>query len=482
MSSLWLPLGAACTTGIFSLAAQRKLLARPVSFAAHVLALLAGIWFFNVFLLFTARPVASSLLAIATLALLFSVNQAKLIALREPLIPADVHLLVQVIKYPHLYLPFLPIKAMVLGFVAVGLVIGVLFFLETPGAFLRSTGFICCSASFVLLLPVLLTALKAGRLKTIRRFILKVFPPSSDAAHDMYVNGLWASGINHFAWAGEVKERNPSFLANCEQRPSESSFPKSLEQTLTELKNTPINALPHITIIQAESFYNMCKYADEPLKSSLQGFLPNWHTLQAVDRAFDPPPHAYGAYTMRAEFTMLTGLPPHVLGPWAFNPYLLASRVKLWSLAPCLKKLGYKTIVLHPYHKDFFGRDKAIPNLGFDEFYDISALSHLPTFGKYTSDIALADEITSILEHATGPVFCFAITMEAHGPWLAGRLTQKQITDLLPGIDVEKLPLNMQLYLCHLKNMDTMLGMLARYEGKRKNRVWAYGDHAPGGI
>jgi hypothetical protein len=68
-----------------------------------------------------------------------------------------------------------------------------------------------------------------------------------------------------------------------------------------------------------------------------------------------------------------------------------------------------------------------------------------------------------MLEEMAGaerPLFCFAVTMEAHGPWLEGRLTQEEIARTLQGVDAGLFSPEMRLYLCHLRHMDGLFGML----------------------
>jgi phosphoglycerol transferase MdoB-like AlkP superfamily enzyme len=108
----------------------------------------------------------------------------------------------------------------------------------------------------------------------------------------------------------------------------------------------------------------------------------------------------------------------------------------------------------------------------------------METFGPHVSDAALGRRIVAELEGARRPVFCLAITMEAHGPWLRGRLTEDEITQTLDGVDRTLFSGEMQLYLCHLRHMDELFGMLrglgTSAGAERRIEAWVYGDHAPG--
>ena len=473
---------AACAAGYVLL---QRLAARGarLPLRADALAAVFGLYAAGLFLLLTARPFMTALLALALLGLLLVLNRAKEKALHEPLVPADAYLLRQVFKYPHLYFPFLPMKGIAAGLALVVLALAVLLYLDTPLPAIRTPGATAALLCGTFALPAVLILMWKGRLPSVADTILSAFPPATDVAGDAGRNGPMAVLANHPAWTGAWERQGPDFLRNPDIRPEASRFPESMERMLAELETTPPDKRPHIVLIQAESFCDIRKYVDEPLKSALKDFLPNWDKLKAEGRAFDPPENAYGAYTMRTEFAMLTGLHAEDLGPWAFNPYLLAARRSLWSLAKEFRMKGYNTLCTHPYHKDFFRRDHVMLNLGFQRFLGIDELDHLEKFGPYTSDKALGNKIlheTTAAESSGRPLFCFAITMEAHGPWLGDRLTEKEMTTALADIDPWPCTPTLRMYLCHLRHMDEMLGLLAKKTTGRDIRVYTYGDHAPG--
>ena len=456
--------------------------------AGHILAILFGLYTACLFLLLTARPIMAALCALSLLTLLLTLNRAKEKALREPLIPADAYLLPLVFRYPHLYFPFLPIRVITASLAILALAFATLLLLEKPLPLIRTVNAAASLICAVLLFPAIIFLLRAGFFPTISARLLSIFPCSSDAARDAAHNGLMAPLLNHFVWAAAFTRSQPDFLRTPHIRPTASSFPESMEQTLADMENTPPDQLPHIILIQAESFCDIRKHVDEPLKNALTGFLPNWDDLKTLGRAFDPPENAYGAYTMRTEFAMLTGLHAGDLGPWAYNPYILAAKHPLWSLARHLEARGYNTLCVHPYHKDFFSREKIIPNLGFQRFLGLEELDYLKKFGPYTSDFALSNMVTTELtasEQSGRPLFCFIITMEAHGPWLPGRLTEEAMRDTLPELTADMCEQSLRMYLCHLRHMDMMFKIVAEENTKterkeRERKVWAYGDHMPG--
>lgn len=176
---------------------------------------------------------------------------------------------------------------------------------------------------------------------------------------------------------------------------------------------------------------------------------------------------AEGAYTMRAEFGFLTAIPLDTIGFDVFDPYIPARAYAEASIARRMKAAGRKTVFLHPYDRRFFARDELMPELGFDRFVDQSAFSPSDRFGPYVGDAAVAEAILKEVEAAREPLFLFAVTIENHGPWGAGRLT---------GVDDPAAQ-----YARHLENSDRMIGRIAEALRARPSggTLCLYGDHAP---
>jgi phosphoglycerol transferase MdoB-like AlkP superfamily enzyme len=459
-----------------------------MSRGGDVVALLAGMQVGCCFLLLTARPLLSLACTLSLLLLLARLNLVKEKTLREPLILADARLLPQGFRHPSLYLPFLPIRILLAGFAGFVALCVVLLHLENPIAWRGNSPLLafCLITAFLPLAVAVL--LRLGRLSPLARFLLHVCPVSHDAAADAVRCGALAAALMHPVQAGRMEygdlRDTADFLREHTLRPVSSRFAPAFERMLRATASTHPAARSHVVLVQAESFCDIRKHLSGAQREALRDFLPDWDRLRQSGQALSTPENAFGAYSMRTEFSMLTGLQPETLSPWALNPYLLASRRPLWSLAWFFRDLGYEALCIHPYHKRFFGRDKVMPNLGFQRFLSIEELGEMERFGPYVSDAALGRRILEELEEARRPVFCFAVTMEAHGPWLEGRLTEQEIAETLHDVDVDLFSPEMRRYLCHLRHMDALFEMLldAREEGRcgRDVEVWAYGDHAPG--
>lgn len=451
--------------------------------AGVAIAGLVGLQMCALFLLLTARPVMSALLCFSLQGLLYFLNVVKIAVLREPLVLADAWLLGQVFAYPAMYFPFLPLKRLLLGLLGLTIIFILLLVGEQPLPLVRTlSAQLLLSMLFALPIGALIL-MHQGKLPYLSALLLNWCPVSHDAKSDALRNGALASALMHPVLSGRMRCQKPDFLSQHMARPKESSWPEPLEQALRYAEEAAPERKPHVIFIQAESFCDVRDFLPEPQKSILKNLLPNWDKLTKMGRTLPTAADAFGAYTMRMEFSVLTGLMENTLGPLAFNPYILAARQPVWSLARHFTQIGYTSMCLHPYHRKFFRRDRVMPNLGFEAFYALPELSGLDRFGPYVADAALGHELLHRLSQSKKPVFGFCITVEAHGPWLEGRLTDDQIASTLGDIDYAVFSKPVQMYLCHLRHMDQLFGMLdngpVSVGNDREIWLWAYGDHPP---
>lgn len=174
-----------------------------------------------------------------------------------------------------------------------------------------------------------------------------------------------------------------------------------------------------------------------------------------------------GAYTMRTEFGFLTGLEGEPLGLHATDPYLSARHYCRHALPRLMGDAGYRTLFVHPYDGDFFGRRSVMPALGFAAALFEDAFADAARDGPYVSDAAVADRILAEARLSPSPLFIFAVTVEAHGPWQANRIAG------VSGSEAH--------YRHHLENADRMIGRLmqALSDWPGGAVLCVYGDHAP---
>jgi phosphoglycerol transferase MdoB-like AlkP superfamily enzyme len=191
---------------------------------------------------------------------------------------------------------------------------------------------------------------------------------------------------------------------------------------------------------------------------------------------------AWGANTVRTEFAYLTGIPGDRLGVHRFNPYRVLARRGLPSIAAHLKAQGYRTVCVHPYDGSFYGRNKVLPALGFDEFIDVRAFNDSQKAGPFIGDCAVADKIRELLDdpNRTQPLFIHAVTMENHGPLHLEKVAASELPTwfdrpLLEGMD------DLAPYLRHISNADRMLGKLREtlLDQPGETLLCFFGDHVP---
>ena len=451
------------------LSTARPLPKRPAF--ADLAACLVNAWCFALLWCLSGRILFTVTLTVMLTQALWIANKAKMKALRdEPLVITDVALAWQVIRFPGLYLPFLPCKILIPGGIIWSLMCLALWIFGEP-AEAAYGWWITVALPPALLLLIHLCSPRLGD------YLLSPFHLKFDPRLDAEKYGPLGAAILHLIWHishAPVSGTNTKIKAG---EIPEPVIPPVWGTSFRNLLSAPPGAtnLPNIFLVQAESFCDPRRYSSAVPRDLLK----NWDNLTSRGQSGAFRVRDFGAYTLRTEFTALTGLPPEALGTYAFYPYLAALKTPVWSMACYLRKLGYRTVCLHPFHREFFFRHRAIPNLGFQEFVTMECFPKRDTCGPYISDRSVADAMTELISENSQPVFCFAITMESHGPWLPGRFTKE-----FPDGDAPKIPGlsdSVCRYLAHVKNADAMMGMLAEGLSKaEKPGIMAlYGDHLP---
>ncbi len=219
-----------------------------------------------------------------------------------------------------------------------------------------------------------------------------------------------------------------------------------------------------VVVIQSESFYDLRRQGvglELPALDALR------ERALAHGRLVVP---CYGAYTLRPEFAVSTGLAFAAQGVDRFHPYLRARRFTGHALPGELQAEGWETVFVHPYDPHFFRRARAVPELGFQRFLTEADFSGMERFGPYVSDAAvgrrLRAEIAAARERGHS-IYMMAVTMEAHDPYGAGRLSETDDP--------------LEQYCRHAAHADELLASMV--EGldatTERSLLVFYGDHAP---
>jgi phosphoglycerol transferase MdoB-like AlkP superfamily enzyme len=259
-------------------------------------------------------------------------------------------------------------------------------------------------------------------------------------------------------------------------------------QTLLALNAEPAHPRPAITyaqppdivVVQSESFFDPAIIKGISDTSSI---LPNLHRALAagVGGTMDPP--TFGGGTLRTEFEVLTGIPMAAYPDMEF-PYLQINQPSIPSFVRVAGKAGYTTTAIHANSGAFWNRNVAFREIGFQRFITEADFStDANRDGWYLSDAAMTDKIIATLNRAKSPALIFAISIEAHGPYLNDPVGQPAVRDVIPvppGLP-EKAALEYRNYMYHIADADRQFGRLWDFLVARHRPfvLVFYGDHLP---
>lgn len=424
-------------------AAERRGVRAAIRIAAH-LSLLAACFGL------AWRPVLGGFCFLALVAGLTLASRIKHRIMRENVVFSDLLLVRTIVRHPRLYYLRLSDVRLYGGAAALGAGLTAWLLLE-PGL-LPETPFAPLLAPLPLLAGLLGlwgTARWGG--PPVARAALPEGNPTAAIDAAIRAVGLLASLVT--LWGEWVRMRRP---------PAALEAPSRAPAALRGGAGPTSGAPPLIVAIQCESFL-------DPAGRGLAA-----PRLEAFERASSLAIHAgrlrvpaFAANTMRAEFAFLSGLPNAALGCDRFNPYLTAPAYRDVVWPTRLRRAGWRTVFVHPYDRRFFERDRVVPALGFDRCLWQEDFAGAARRGHYVADLEVARRLLQEVEAAAEPTFVFAVTMENHGPWGAGRL---------PGVDGA-----LDQYLHHLGGADAMVAALLEGLKDRRGRtvLCLYGDHVP---
>lgn len=402
---------------------------------------------YSVFTLLSGRVWCSVAATLAFLVILILVNNAKQASLREPFLFQDYDYFLDTIRFPRLFLPFLGIKSFSLCALGCLLALACVLLENPPQDRWAIDGLAGGSLLF-------LASGSLGLLWSSKHQPGISFIPQNDYLHLGFVAFIWTYGLE----SRQLPDASSPFTGCNISKPA---------------------FLPHLVAIQSESFFDP-REMYSGIKKDILNNLDIFSEESFAHGLMEVP--AWGANTVRTEFSFLTGIRATEMGVHAFSPYQTMARG--WtpaSLPAWLHKLGYYNICLHPYHGAFYGRKKIFPRIGFDEFRDIKSFSACPISGAYTGDIPLAEKVIENIRAAKKPVFIFVISMENHGPLQMetkpGQQEAVEYFEKQPSVDCPELGI----YLRHLQHANQMLGLLHKAWNIFDERISLcfYGDHVP---
>ena len=147
------------------------------------------------------------------------------------------------------------------------------------------------------------------------------------------------------------------------------------------------------------------------------------------------------------------------------------------SLANQLKDSGYHTFATHGNRPDFWNRDKAYPNLGFDDFYHIDHPNIVQdeSIGLGLSDKTIFHQMLTAYQKEDKPFYNFIVSLTNHRPFdLPEEYQYLNLPTPINGTNTGN-------YLQSVKYFDTALGEFIdqlKMEGLWDDTIFVvYGDH-----
>lgn len=431
------------------------------SWRLHGVLLLDGLMpalLFVLLLLATGRPLFAGLVCFSLCAGFAYADRSKRQTLDEPIIFTDVFQALDIARHPQLALPFPHKKRVVAGAVAVIAAFILLYVLEAPFCNLSPWFLAGFLASFVVLAWIALGPLGHSSLAFLQN-LKATGEPQRDAA----VFGPFAMQWIHALLARGERVARRAALA--------------VPAVTTGNLEAHLDQGP-VVVVQSESFFDARHLHPSIDRQLLPHFDRLCNSSQQWGRLSVP---CWGANTVRTEFAVLSGLAAAALGFDHFNPYHRFADAPLNTLAWQMRARGYRTICLHPFDGRFYGRDRIMANLGFDELIDERHFrADAPRVEGYIADSEVASVASALLREHGPRVFLFVITMENHGPWTHSSGVHDELpAELLLSSDDRRA---LSRYLRSLRNTDRMLGTLrdTLEQDFDQGTLMFYGDHLPG--
>ena len=254
---------------------------------------------------------------------------------------------------------------------------------------------------------------------------------------------------------------------------------ESVNEAVSEIDKKDVTALkPNIIYLMSESYadISLCEnviYHDD-IFGATEHLKENYVSGTLLGAQF-------GGGTCNSEFEVLTGFSMRYL-PTGCTPYQQYFNTETVSYPRYLKELGYNTVAIHSYGKQFWNRDVAYPNMGFDKFISEEDFENPLRRRGLIKDDELVKMIIKEYEAnlETGkPFFNFSVSMQNHGSFTDGQylenyranLTCDALTDEQEGILVT--------YATGIRDANTALLKLIDYfsQVSEPTIICMFGDH-----
>ena len=238
---------------------------------------------------------------------------------------------------------------------------------------------------------------------------------------------------------------------------------------------------PNVVVVLLESFFDPyeCKFL-----SFSEDPTPFFHSLQKNYSTGSFVSPVVGAGTCNPEFEVLTSMSVNFFGPGEYPQKTVMKKIdSCESSADTLKKLGYKSHVVHNNGANFYSRKNAFSLMGFDTFtakenLDITEYTPL---GSWPTDDILIDATKDSMDSSTGPDFVYTITVGTHGNYPTYKVLDNPEIKVTAKGKSESEQYAWEYYINQLHAMDKWMENYVKSFEKRgeKTLLVMFGDHLP---
>ncbi|MDL2219565.1 LTA synthase family protein [Ruminococcaceae bacterium OttesenSCG-928-O06] len=264
--------------------------------------------------------------------------------------------------------------------------------------------------------------------------------------------------------------------ANSWQAPPED-YSQAAMQVLAKEMPAAEGRSPDIIAILLEGFFDLSAIEGTSYSEEL---MPNFARLAAEGVSGQMLGASRSGGTSNYEFSILTGYSLDFFPPGS-TPTIEHVNGEFPSLPWYCAQNGYRTVAVHPYYREFYGRPTAYPAMGIEEYYSIEEFSDADTVGNFIGDDALGRYILQEYEKSAAAdenVFIHAVTIQNHLPYPADRYPTGYGVQASSGVSAEYDKI-LSTYATGIRDCDAMVGMLCDYFAgiDRDVILLFYGDH-----
>lgn len=229
-------------------------------------------------------------------------------------------------------------------------------------------------------------------------------------------------GLNSFIMSGGVAERTALrrvFFKTGHGAYKDTADEKKLRSEDGIYSSDASAEKPNVIVIMSESFWDISQLYPamdiEGNADAYSDFRDLWNSTGHGHIAVN----IVGGGTVTTEFEFLTGFNALTLGNEGEYYRKYCATKKQESLGTYFDSQGYSTLAMHPYDGEFWGRNRAYRNMGFQREKFMDDFVNRVNYRGFISDESLTDEI--ILEYENNkknngdkPLFNFNVSVGNH--------------------------------------------------------------------